>query len=68
MENPFKNLASDHSVPNNVKDELNSSIDSLKMFTDLVDLFFVKAASVIGQSFSHGEERLGDDPYEKFDA
>jgi hypothetical protein len=44
--NVFEEIESDETLPLSVKEEMVSSLDTFKLFGDLVDMFFVKAGQV----------------------
>ena len=52
MDNNFKKLEPDASLPPEVKKETLSNLDSMKLVLDLVDLFFSKASSTFAGTLS----------------
>lgn len=50
--NSFKNIEPEENLPKNVKDETLGSLYSVKLFIDVLDLFFIKAGGVAGRSLS----------------
>ncbi len=48
--NVFEQLESDASIPHHVKEEMLSSLDTIKLVADVVDLFFIKGGWVASQS------------------
>ena len=49
--NIFEQIEGDDSLPENVKQETLSNVYALRMVLDLADLFLVKSANTMGQTF-----------------
>lgn len=59
MENNFQFLDFEEQLPDKVKNETFGYLDSMKLFFDLVDLFWVKAGSTAAHAL---ENRQGETP------
>ena len=62
MENPFKQLEPEVSLPPDSKAEILSNIYSLRLVMQMMDLFLVKGPEAMSKSLS-GEEHLTPDPH-----
>ena len=56
--NAFKNIESNENIPDSVKKEMLSNLDTIKLVADFVDLFFIKGGNVIGKSLASGSTEL----------
>ena len=55
MGNIFQEIESDATIPPQVKEEMISNLEAIKLVADLVDLFFIKGTSVATQALSVGD-------------
>ncbi len=50
--NAFEQIESNENIPDHVKAEMLSSLDTFKLIADVVDLFFVKSGQATAQLLS----------------
>lgn len=49
MTDDLKNLGENHKTPDKVEDEIFNTLDSMKLFMDIADLFTLKYAKANGE-------------------
>ena len=58
--NVFEQIESDDTIPVQVKEEMLSSLDTVKLVADVIDLFFVKGGQVAIRGIGPGNDREVD--------
>jgi hypothetical protein len=56
-ENAFKRIESDDSIPAHVKDEMLSNLDFAKLVGDVLEMFFVRGASMAANAMSSAMDK-----------
>lgn len=56
-ENAFKRIESDDSIPDHVKEEMLSNLDFAKLVGDVLEMFFVRGASMAANAMSSGVDK-----------
>ena len=56
-ENAFKRIESNDSIPPHVKEEMLSNLDFAKLVGDVMEMFFVRAASTAANALSSGMDK-----------